>query len=230
MARARLVAAGVTLRDQVNKRWPGRDKRSDGWVGDSAHQSRVRDHNPDKNGWVHAIDIDHDFLGASGGIAGTRKAEEFANQLIKLARDRKDGGRLKYVIYNNRIASGTHANQFWTWRKGNWGHTQHIHISFTSRAQKDGSIFNLPIFSNGMWDGTVPKIENIYAAQKDPKLKNIAAWRLACRLKDLGFYKGGVQKVYHQGYPRKAVQNFQTFYKISGNGSYNQATHDRVFG
>ncbi len=33
----RLVAAGVTLRAQVNKRFPNRDKTSDGWIGDRAH-------------------------------------------------------------------------------------------------------------------------------------------------------------------------------------------------
>jgi len=227
MARPRLVKAGVTLRDQLNKAYPGRDKRSDGWLGDKAHQARKSDHNPDKNGWVHAIDIDENF--GPGWKTGAT-AEEFANQLIKYAREGKDNGRLKYVVYENRIASGTYADKFWTWRKGNWGHTQHIHVSFTNKAQRDGSPFNLPIFNNGMWDGVVPKINNIYAAEKNPKLKNIAAWRLACRLKDLNFYKGDVQKVYHQGYPRKAVENFQKFHGLSGKGSYSQETHDKIFG
>lgn len=144
MARPRLVAAGVTLRDQVNKAFVNRDKRSDGWIGDSAHQARKSDHNADSNGWVHAIDIDEDFLGPGKGQV---KAREFADQLIKLAREGKDGGRLKYVVYENMIASGTYPNQFWVWRKGNWGHTQHIHVSFTEKAQRNGSPFDLPIFS-----------------------------------------------------------------------------------
>jgi hypothetical protein len=227
MARPKLVAAGVTLRDQVNRRWPYRDKRSDGWLGDAAHQARPSDHNPDKSGWVHALDIDHDFLGIKGGA---EEAEKFANQLITLARNGKDGGRLKYVVYKNRIASGTHAKQFWTWRSGNWGHTQHIHISFTAAAQRNGAPFDLPVFRNELWDGVVPKIENIYAAEADPKLKNMAAWRLSCRLKDLGFYKGDVQPVYSQGYPKKAVENFQNFYNIKGSGMYGEVTHNKVFG
>jgi hypothetical protein len=143
---ARLVKAGVTLRDQLNQKFPKRDKRSDGWVGDKAHQARPSDHNPDKNGWVHAIDIDEN-MGSGEGRKGAT-AREFADQLIKYAREGKDGGRLKYVVYENMIASGTHADKFWTWRKGNWGHTQHIHVSFTDKAQNDGSKFDLPIFKN----------------------------------------------------------------------------------
>lgn len=140
---ARLVRAGVTLRDQINEAYPNRDKRSDGWIGDAAHQARPSDHNPDRNGWVHAIDIDENF--GPGWKTGAT-AEEFANELIQYAREGKDNGRLKYVVYENRIASGTYKNKYWVWRDGNWGHTQHIHVSFTEKAQRDGSKFDLPIF------------------------------------------------------------------------------------
>jgi hypothetical protein len=143
---AKLVKAGVTLRDQLNQRFPKRDKRSDGWIGDKFHQAagRVSDHNPDKDGWVHAIDVDEN-MGSGEGRKGAT-AMEFANQLIKYAREGKDGGRLKYVVYENMIASGTHRDKFWVWRKGNWGHTQHIHVSFNDKAENDGSKFDLPIF------------------------------------------------------------------------------------
>jgi hypothetical protein len=142
---AKLVKAGVKLRDQLNQRFPGRDKSSDGWVGDSAHQARKSDHNPDKNGWVHAIDIDEN-MGKGAGRRGAT-AREFADQLIKLAREGKDRGRLKYVVYENRIASGSYKDKFWVWREGNWGHQHHIHVSFTEKAQNDNAEFDLPIFS-----------------------------------------------------------------------------------
>ena len=137
---------------------------------------------------------------------------------------------MKYVIYNNRIASGTHRNQYWTWRRGNWGHTQHIHISFTSRAQTDGSDFPLPIFNTSEWDGVVPQIKNVNAAAADPSLMNLAAWRVACRLKDLGFYRGNVNPKYQQGYPRRAVESFQKAQGWRGTGNYGQKTHNAIFG
>ena len=152
MSRARLVKAGVTLRKQLDDKFPKRDRKSDGWLGDAKHQARISDHNPDKDGWVHAIDIDEN-MGPNPGRGGAT-AKEFADQLIKYAREGKDGGRLKYVVYENKIASGTHANKYWVWRDGNWGHTQHIHVSFTDKAQNDGSKFDLPIFKD---ESTTPQ-------------------------------------------------------------------------
>ena len=233
MSRARLVAGGVVLRDQTNKRWPGRDKRSDGWVGDKAHASRKSDHNPDSRGWVHAIDIDADLLGPRGGAAGRREAEEFANQLRAYAASRRPGAdRIKYIVWNNRIASGTYRDRFWTWRSGNWGHTQHIHVSFTTRGETNRAPFPLPIFNQGapLWDGVVPPMDRIIAADKNPLIRNAAVWRLACRLHDLGHYRGKVRPRGLQGYPRKAVANLQQ--SVSGNstGTYGPVTHRAAFG
>lgn len=146
MPRAKLVKAGVTLRKQLDDKFPKRDRKSDGWLGDAKHQARISDHNPDKDGWVHAIDIDEN-MGPNPGRQGAT-AKEFADQLIKYAREGKDGGRLKYVVYENKIASGTHSNKYWVWRDGNWGHTQHIHVSFTDKAENDGSKFDLLMFKD----------------------------------------------------------------------------------
>jgi hypothetical protein len=147
---ARLVAAGVVLRSQVNRRWPDRDKASDGWIGDRAHSARTSDHNPDARGWVHALDIDADLLGSGRRAKARKVAQELADQLIEYARSGEPGSeRLKYVVFNNHIASGTYSKQFWTWRAGSWGHEHHIHVSFTDLNPVTGRRkFPLPIFQN----------------------------------------------------------------------------------
>jgi hypothetical protein len=143
---AKLCKGGVTLRDQIDRRWPRRQKDSDGWVGDSAHASRgaASDHNPNKAGIVHAIDVDESLGTYSNG--GT--ARVLANQLLDYAASGLPGSnRLKYVVYENRIASGTYRKTWWKWRHGNYAHTAHIHISFTSYADRDGTIYPLPILA-----------------------------------------------------------------------------------
>ena len=143
----RLVAAGVKLRAQVNARWPKRDKRSDGWIGDKAHQARKSDHNPDARGWVHALDIDADLI-PGDPKASKRAAQELADQLVEYAASGEPGAdRIKYVVYNDQIASGTYAKYRWKWRGRGYGHRHHIHVSFTDKAPVTGRRrFPLPIF------------------------------------------------------------------------------------
>lgn len=158
MAKVRLCAAGITLRDQVNKKWPDRDKASDGWVGDSRHQAnqgwgtngKGSYHNPDSNGIVHAIDIDEDFLGRG---SGQKQAKQFAEELATYCREGKDGGRIAHIVYEDQVASGTAQN--WHFRGSGYGHTHHIHVSFTNKADNDGSLFRLPIL--GFDDNSKPK-------------------------------------------------------------------------
>ena len=141
---AKLVEGGVTLRDQLNARFSDRHKRSDGWIGDSAHLARKSDHNPDKRGWVHALDIDENF--GKGKWRNGRNAQALADQILAYARSGLPGAdRVKYVVYENAIASGTYKATWFKWRKGNWGHEAHVHVSFTASAEKDGQLWPLPI-------------------------------------------------------------------------------------
>ena len=145
---AKLCAGGVTLRDQVNKRWPSRSKASDGWIGDSAHASRDgwgtngkgSYHNPDPKGVVHAIDLDESFLGKGG----QKVAMQFAEELASYCRAGKDGGRIEHIVYEDQVASGTANN--WHFRGSGYQHTHHIHISFNNKADHNGAKFDLPIF------------------------------------------------------------------------------------
>lgn len=140
---ARLVAGGVTLRNQINKRWPKRDKRSDGWIGDKAHAGRQSDHNPDARGLVHALDIDADLDPKDPGAA-----QRLANQIVAYAASGIPGAnRIKYVVFNDQIASGTYANSIWKWRGSGYGHMHHIHVSFTTKGENNAQTYPLPILN-----------------------------------------------------------------------------------
>ena len=140
---ARLVAGGVTLRNQVNKRWPRRDKRSDGWIGDKAHAGRQSDHNPDARGLVHALDIDADLDPKDPGAA-----QRLANQIVAYAASGIPGAnRILYVVFNDRISSGTYANSMWEWRGSGYGHMHHIHVSFSTKGENNAQTYPLPILN-----------------------------------------------------------------------------------
>lgn len=201
------VAGIPTLQAQVNKRWPTRDKASDGVKGDAAHASRTSDHNPDSRGYVHAVDIDEDLRGSK------HDARWFADQLIAYPRGKVGGSaRFKNVVYENQVASGTYAKHFWTWRNGDYGHTKHIHISFSNVGENDGNEFSIPILYGqaGVWDGYVPFYDVLQDAFKSGAA-NKATWRLACRLKELGFYDGTVQPEGKQAYPKNAIRKMQDY-------------------
>jgi hypothetical protein len=143
---ATLCAGGMTLRNQINARWPNRDRRSDGWIGDRAHAARISDHNPDAHGIVHAIDIDENM--GVGTWRNGKTAQRLANQLIAYAASDLPGAkRLKYVVYEDRIASGTYKPTWWKWRGKGYGHTAHIHVSFNNLADDDHRLFPLPILA-----------------------------------------------------------------------------------
>jgi hypothetical protein len=128
-----LAPSLVALRTEINRRWPNRDKASDGWIGDTSHQARKSDHNPDwdDGGVVRAIDVDKD------GIV--------VQQLLDATvRDH----RVAYVIWNRRIASATDDGAPWDWEpyNGTNPHDKHIHISIkhTRAAETDTSPWFTP--------------------------------------------------------------------------------------
>ncbi len=125
---ARIAKALAILREQINSKWPNRSKANDGWLGDSAHQARKSDHNPNARGVVQALDITHDP--AHGPDAGN-----LAQALIN-SRD----PRIKYVISNRRICASyaTGGVAAWTWRPyhGANAHEKHVHISVADDPRK----------------------------------------------------------------------------------------------
>lgn len=125
-----LAPSLIALRAETNKRWPNRDHRSDGSIGDASHSARISDHNPDwdDGGVVRATDTDIDGIDVGLFLRST-----IGDQ------------RVQYVIHNRRIYSRT-----WGFTSrvyiGSNPHTAHIHVSLrhTDAAEKDVSAW----FSN----------------------------------------------------------------------------------
>jgi hypothetical protein len=161
-----LVPCLDALRAEFNLVSPGRDKRSDGWIGDRAHAMNSSDHNGDESGntphedadnddEVHGLDVDHtgswpdkDWFGDKIGL------------IVHNHRTGKDN-RLQNVIYKGRIASRSWG---WEWRKynGSNGHYEHAHFSarYTSAQERDVSPW-------GVYEAPKPIQEAIMALEKD---------------------------------------------------------------
>lgn len=139
-----LCKAGQQLRLQVDDSYGDRDRKSDGWVGDTRHSARPSDHNPDyanaKDGlaYVRAIDIDRDLCGVSKPDLMPDLADQI--RLCAKAGDK----RVAYIIFEGKIAS---PKKNWVFRPydGINPHRKHMHVSFTKAGDTDGSFFNIPM-------------------------------------------------------------------------------------
>lgn len=108
--RYRLAPSLDRLFTEVDQTWPKRDRRTDGWLGDTSHQRRKSEHNPDGRGVVHAVDIDIDGINVP--------------RLLNAAIGHP---AVWYVIHNGKIWSRTYG-----WRPREYTgnpHTGHVHIS-----------------------------------------------------------------------------------------------------
>ena len=134
-----LSKAAIQLRNQVDDTYPSRDRTSDGWIGDTRHQARPSDHNPDANGWVRAIDLDRDL----SGRAKPDLMPDLADQLRLLCKSKREK-RIAYIIFDGRIAS---SKKSWAWRtyEGSNKHNHHMHVSFTKEADLLGEFFQVPM-------------------------------------------------------------------------------------
>lgn len=134
----KLSKSAIQLREQIDDAYPDRDRTSDGWIGNAAHQAIKSDHNPDEAGWVRAIDVDRDLSGKAKPDVMPYLADQ-----IRLY-GKKHPRRISYVIFNGQIAS---SKRGWSWRKytGINPHNHHCHISFTKFADDDSDFFQIPL-------------------------------------------------------------------------------------
>ena len=82
------------------------------------------------------------------------------------------------------------------------------------------------------WDGTIPSYDGCMAAWNDLTLTNPQAWRIACRLKDLGYFTGSPAPKGEQRYPLKAVQALQDAknWNVPQPGQYGPNLHSYLWG
>lgn len=128
-------------RDQLNDRFPKRDKTSDGTIGDASHAASSSSHNPDKTGnpeyrdgdsknEIRARDVDADLNDPDYDM------EDVVQLWVKLAR----AGVLwwiRYIIYKGRI---WHKKDGYKTREytGKNKHDEHAHVNsdFTQKADE----------------------------------------------------------------------------------------------
>lgn len=117
----RLAPSLIAMEREADRLAPGRNRASDGSIGDSAHAARISDHNP-SDGIVHALDLTHD---PAGGFDAHSRARQLAA--------RRDP-RLKYVISRGQIWNRRHG-----WRRyvGTNPHNSHAHFSVTDESIAD---------------------------------------------------------------------------------------------
>lgn len=116
------------LRKEIDARWPGRSKASDGTIGDTAHSRSQSEHNP----------VGHQF-GPKFGTPGAVHAMDITTRDIDGEKIIKDwllrDPRVWYVIHKARIWSKTHN---WVERPYSGDpHNAHFHVSLRADDQAD---------------------------------------------------------------------------------------------
>jgi len=126
MANPYLVASQVAARRAIDRRWPKRDKGSDGWIADKHHRPPSQ-HIPDAAGRVRAIDIDRDGIHVPSVVAA---------MLLNPA--------TWYVIWNRKSMSRKDRFRPRTYTGSN-PHTGHIHRStlLTATADREAAAYPL---------------------------------------------------------------------------------------
>lgn len=208
-----LAPSLAELRTEVDAEFPGRDKASDGWIGDPSHAARKSEHNPcwtcpgDMRGVVLAIDVDSN--GAPGVLT------PLVTDVLKAT---IGSPRVWYVIWNSRIYSRTYG---WTPRvyTGTNHHDHHVHVSSQAAnpSVSDAAAEELA-FSTAPWlEPDVPptrlpavRLHRVVDAARHPRKEwaPVNVRRVQRALRNAGYSTVTANGVYDRA-TRQAVQRFQ---------------------
>lgn len=208
MASWYLNAALRQLQRETDLENPGRDKSSEGTIGDRAHASRTSQHNPDPDGSVDALDSD-----VTGLDLPRFKAIVLGDKRTHLLISNR-------VIWSKRAGDGVLRPYKYT---GKNPHDKHCHTEVESWAEKDARAWGY--YRGGMPPVVVVPTEGTTAGggmTRLPVLRRSSQWRAAAALAQKALRRYGVAVGKIDGiYGRQsaaAVVSFQRRYGLTPDG------------
>lgn len=171
------------LRDQLNARFPNRDKSSDGTIGDTAHQGSSSSHNPDRTGNPEYRDGDsRDEVRARDVDADLRDSETTMENVVQLWVTLARAGRmpwLRYLIFAGRI---WHKNDNFKTRvyNGSDKHLNHAHVNtdFTDYADTvTGTDWGLSQLGGTPVSNPTPEVPSHLDVDGELGPKTISLWQ-----------------------------------------------------
>jgi hypothetical protein len=187
-------------RDQLNERFPKRDKASDGSIGNQAHAVSTSSHNPDRSGkpeWkdgdtkneVRARDFDKDLNDAETGTT--------MEQVVQMWVSRCRSGEMwwvRYIIYRERIWHKKDGFKTRAYTGAN-KHNEHVHVNsdFTQKADEaKGTDWGLKNFRRKSTTPATPKPPALPIWKTDPLVvdgvlgpKTIKRWQTIVKHKTI---------------------------------------------
>lgn len=189
MAGPILTPALVALRAGFNTAAPNRDKTSDGWIGDTAHQAEVSGHNPDDTAGVRAEYSDSDSIPEVRAVdvdADLRQPGlSMALVIQRILSTPADLARLRYIIFCPPTGPlGTSVPTIWS-RNSGWKpvrytgsnrHDKHAHFSGDPNTDTDARTWSVAQMGAAMSE---------YTDSGEFAIDAKVSWELTCLLGNL---------------------------------------------